>query len=64
MHFRAPIGMRLEEAGKVAALVDQPIRDTAAGPGHNVIDNCGLPISGINQAYSATPARSDRRTAT
>jgi multidrug efflux pump subunit AcrB len=54
MHFRAPIGLRLEEASKVAALVD-----TAVGrllPGHvtNVIDNCGLPTSGINQAYSAS----------
>jgi multidrug efflux pump subunit AcrB len=54
MHFRAPIGLRLEEAGKVASLVD-----TAVGrllPGHvtNVIDNCGLPTSGINQAYSAS----------
>jgi len=54
MHFRAPIGLRLEETGKVASLVD-----TAVGrllPGHvtNVIDNCGLPTSGINQAYSAS----------
>ena len=34
MHFRAPIGLRLEEAGKVAALVDQAAARTPAGPRH------------------------------
>jgi multidrug efflux pump subunit AcrB len=53
MHFRAPIGMRLEEAGKVAALVDTALHELLPGQVTNVIDNCGLPISGLNQAYSA-----------
>jgi multidrug efflux pump subunit AcrB len=54
MHLRAPIGMRLEEAGKVASLVDSAIGTLLPGHVTNVIDNCGLPTSGINQAYSAS----------
>ncbi len=54
MHFRAPIGMRLEEASKVASLVDTAIGRLLPGHVTNVIDNCGLPTSGINQAYSAS----------
>ena len=54
MHFRAPIGLRLEEAGKVAALVDQALRELLPGHVTNVIYNCGLPVSGLNQAYSAS----------
>jgi multidrug efflux pump subunit AcrB len=54
MHFRAPIGLRLEEAGKVAALVDTAVGTLLPGQVTNIIDNCGLPTSGINQAYSAS----------
>ena len=54
MHFRAPIGLRLEEASKVAALVDTAVGTLLPGHVTNVIDNCGLPTSGINQAYSAS----------
>jgi multidrug efflux pump subunit AcrB len=54
MHFRAPLGLRLEEAGKVAALVDTAVGTLLPGHVTNVIDNCGLPTSGINQAYSAS----------
>jgi multidrug efflux pump subunit AcrB len=54
MHFRAPIGLRLEEAGKVASLVDTAIGTLLPAHVTNVIDNCGLPTSGINQAYSAS----------
>src|SRR3984957_17888540 len=54
MHFRAPLGMRLEEASKVAALVDASLHDLLPGHITNVIDNCGLPNSGLNQAYSAS----------
>src|SRR6266446_3743619 len=54
MHFRAPIGMRLEEASKVAALVDTVLRQLLPGQVTNIIDNCGMPSSGINQAYSAS----------
>jgi multidrug efflux pump subunit AcrB len=54
MHFRAPIGLRLEEAGKVASLVDSALGTLLPGHVTNVIDNCGQPTSGINQAYSAS----------
>jgi multidrug efflux pump subunit AcrB len=54
MHFRAPIGLRLEEASKVAALVDTAVGTLLPGHVTNVIDNCGLPTSGINQAYTAS----------
>jgi multidrug efflux pump subunit AcrB len=54
MHMRAPIGMRLEEASKVAALVDGAVGKLLPGRVTNVIDNCGLPTSGVNQAYSAS----------
>jgi multidrug efflux pump subunit AcrB len=54
MHFRAPMGLRIEEASKIAALVDVAIRQILPGHVTNVIDNCGLPTSGINQAYSAS----------
>ncbi|MGI4745798.1 MAG: efflux RND transporter permease subunit [Janthinobacterium lividum] len=54
MHMRAPIGTRLEESGKISVLVDQQIH--ALLPGHvtSILANCGQPVSGINQAYSAT----------
>jgi multidrug efflux pump subunit AcrB len=54
MHFRAPLGLRLEEASKVASLVDTSVRTLLPGHITNIIDNCGLPTSGINHAYSAS----------
>ena len=54
MHFRAPIGMRIEEVSKVAALVDTALHRLLPGHVINVLDNCGLPVSGLNQAYSAS----------
>jgi multidrug efflux pump subunit AcrB len=54
MHIRAPIGLRLEEASKVASLVDTAVHTLLPGHVTNIIDNCGLPTSGINQAYSAS----------
>jgi multidrug efflux pump subunit AcrB len=54
MHFRAPAGLRIEETSRVATLVDQAIRRALKGHVTNVIDNCGLAVSGINQAYSST----------
>ncbi len=54
MHMRAPVGTRIEEAGKVAVLVNQAIERLLPGHVRNVIDNCGLPISAINQAYNAS----------
>jgi multidrug efflux pump subunit AcrB len=54
LHMRAPIGTRVEEAGKTAVLVDQQIRDLLPGHVVGTLANCGLPVSGINQAYSNT----------
>lgn len=54
MHMRAPIGTRLEEASKIANLVNGSVRSILPGQVTNVLDNCGLPASGINEAYNAT----------
>jgi multidrug efflux pump subunit AcrB len=54
MHFRAPLGLRLEEASKVAVLVDGAVRKILPGHVNSIIDNCGLPSSGINEAYGAS----------
>ena len=54
MHFRGPVGLRIEETGRLASAVEQALRKTLRGHVTNVIDNCGLPVSGINEAYSAS----------
>jgi multidrug efflux pump subunit AcrB len=54
MHMRAPIGTRLEEASRLAVLVNASIRQILPGKVTNVLDNCGLPASGINEAYNST----------
>jgi len=54
LHIRAPIGTRIEEAGKIAVLVEQQIRNLLPGHVEGTVANCGLPTSGINQAYSNT----------
>ena len=54
MHMRAPIGTRIEETGKIAVLAEQQIRDLLPGHVVGTLVNCGLPTSGINQAYSNT----------
>ncbi|MBV8804127.1 MAG: efflux RND transporter permease subunit, partial [Sinobacteraceae bacterium] len=54
MHFRAPAGLRLEETARLAARVDEAVRELLSGHVTNIIDNCGLAVSPINQAYSAT----------
>jgi multidrug efflux pump subunit AcrB len=54
MHFRGPVGLRIEETGRLASAVDLALRKTLRGHVTNVIDNCGLPVSGINEAYSAS----------
>ncbi|HEY2051085.1 MAG TPA: efflux RND transporter permease subunit [Caulobacteraceae bacterium] len=54
LHLRAPVGTRIEDTAKISVLVSQEVR--ALLPGHvtNTLLNCGLPVSGINQAYSDT----------
>ncbi len=54
LHVRFPAGSRIEESAKSSVLVEQQIH--ALLPGHvtGTLANCGLPVSGINQTYSAT----------
>jgi len=53
LHLRAPTGMRIEETANLCDLVEQSIRkQIPANEVHNVIDNIGLPYSGINLSYS------------
>jgi multidrug efflux pump subunit AcrB len=53
LHLRAPTGMRIEETANLCDQVEQAIRQQVpAGEIHNVIDNIGLPYSGINLSYS------------
>jgi multidrug efflux pump subunit AcrB len=54
LHMRAPVGTRIEESGKIAVLVEQQIRDLLPGHVTGTLVNCGLPVAGINQAYSNT----------
>ena len=54
MHLRTPTGLRIEETSRAAALVDRAVRRLLHGHVTNVVNNCGLPASGINEAYSDT----------
>src|SRR6202049_664018 len=53
LHMRAPTGMRIEETANLCDQVEQSIRkQIPLNEVHNVIDNIGLPYSGINLSYS------------
>src|SRR5258708_5871801 len=53
LHLRAPTGMRIEETANLCDQVELWIRrQIPAGGGQNIIDNIGLPYSGINLSYS------------
>ncbi|MGT2511218.1 efflux RND transporter permease subunit [Cupriavidus basilensis] len=57
LHMRARTGTRIEETARIADEVESRIR-AAIGPDHvaGIIDNIGLPVSGINLTYdSALP---------
>jgi CzcA family heavy metal efflux pump len=53
MHIRAPTGTRIEETARLCDLVEQTVRQTIP-PAEldNIVDNLGLPISGVNMAYN------------
>ena len=53
LHMRAPIGTRIEDTGKLAVLVDGAIERALRPHVRDIVNNCGLPASGINEAYSA-----------
>jgi multidrug efflux pump subunit AcrB len=53
LHMRAPTGMRIEETANLCDLVERSIRNQIpTGEIESVIDNIGLPYSGINLSYS------------
>jgi multidrug efflux pump subunit AcrB len=53
LHMRAPTGMRIEETANLCDLVERSIRQQIpAAEVQTVIDNIGLPYSGINLSYS------------
>ena len=53
LHMRAPTGMRIEETANLCDLVEGSIRQQIpAEEVQSVIDNIGLPYSGINLSYS------------
>src|SRR6266852_1464371 len=53
LHVRAPTGMGIEETANLCDLVERSIRQQIpAGEVQSVIDNIGLPYSGINLSYS------------
>ena len=73
LHLRAPTGTRIEETAALCDRVDDAIRDVIpTTSSSSIIDNIGLPYSGLNLSYSNSapigaqrrrhPGRADRRT--
>jgi multidrug efflux pump subunit AcrB len=55
LHLRAKTGTRVEETAVIVDRVDKRIRQLIpANELHSIIDNIGLPVSGINLSYSNT----------
>ena len=53
LHLRAPTGTRIEETARLCDLVEQSIRrQIPPEEVSSIIDNIGLPVSGINLSYS------------
>jgi multidrug efflux pump subunit AcrB len=53
LHFRAKTGTRIEETAKLCDQIDDAIRqDIPANDIGGILDNLGLPYSGINLSYS------------
>ncbi len=53
LHIRAQTGTRIEDASALCGRIEQAIRDHIIPPEHldTIVDNIGLPVSGINLAY-------------
>jgi multidrug efflux pump subunit AcrB len=57
LHLRAQTGTRIEETADLCDRIDQSIRDLIpASEISNILDNIGLPYSGINTSYSNSGA--------
>src|ERR1700719_2802804 len=53
LHFRARTGLRIEETARLADQIDGVIRETIPSTElQTVLDNLGVPYSGINLSYS------------
>ena len=53
LHFRMPTGTRIEETARMADMIDAAIRDQIPKEElGTILDNLGLPYSGINLSYS------------
>jgi multidrug efflux pump subunit AcrB len=53
LHIRAPTGTRIEETARLCDEIERRIRhEIPDGEIRNVVDNIGLPVSGINLTYS------------
>jgi multidrug efflux pump subunit AcrB len=55
MHVRAQPGTRIEETARLFDLIERTVRSTIPPEQvDNIVDNIGLPFSGINMAYQNT----------
>ena len=55
MHVRAPVGTRLEETSALFDRIEQRIREVIPlNELESMVDNIGLPVSGINTAYNTS----------
>ena len=53
LHMRAPSGYRIEETARLADQVETVVREIVpSGELNTIVDNLGLPYSGINLSYS------------
>jgi multidrug efflux pump subunit AcrB len=53
LHVRAPTGTRIEETARLCDFIERDIRSLIpADELHGIVDNIGLPVSGINISYS------------
>ncbi len=55
MHMRAPLGLRIEAAGRIASLVSNNIREMLPGNVETIVSNCGLPVGAHNLAFIPSP---------
>jgi multidrug efflux pump subunit AcrB len=53
LHIRAQTGTRVEDVSALCGRIEAAIRSRIIPPGHlgSIVDNIGMPISGINLAY-------------
>lgn len=55
MHMRAPLGTRIEAAGRIASLVSNDIEALLPDKVEGIVSNCGLPVGPHNLAFIPTP---------